>query len=179
MEQVFTKVIDLLYTAKQHGIEVILNNEKLQLKVAENKNIDKVILEQIKENKSEIIEFLSSNNWKSKRVDTNHNKVLPFNREVISHIPLSFSQERLWFIDRMNGSVEYNSPFVLRLKGKLDKIALERSLQDIVDRHEVLRTVFIEDAGKPFQHIKGKGGWNLSVFDGRLFNNDTRLYENI
>jgi hypothetical protein len=55
-------------------------------------------------------------------------------------IPLSFNQERLWFIDQVEGSVHYHLPAVLRLTGKLRIDALEHALQSIIDRHEVLRT---------------------------------------
>ena len=71
-------------------------------------------------------------------------------------IPLSYSQERLWFIDRLEGTIQYHIPAVLRLKGKLNKEALIRSMQMIVERHEVLRTVIYEDEGKGYQSIKEK-----------------------
>ncbi|MGY0035022.1 condensation domain-containing protein [Pedobacter sp. NJ-S-72] len=58
-----------------------------------------------------------------------------------THIPLSFSQERLWFIDRLEGSTHYHLPAALRLKGKLDKNALQSALQEIINRHQALRTV--------------------------------------
>ncbi|MEQ9614778.1 MAG: phosphopantetheine-binding protein, partial [Algiphilus sp.] len=51
------------------------------------------------------------------------------------HIPLSYSQERLWFIDRFEGSRHYHIPWVLRLGGTLDIAALEGSLRGLVDRH--------------------------------------------
>ncbi|MEO8849447.1 MAG: amino acid adenylation domain-containing protein, partial [Casimicrobiaceae bacterium] len=51
-------------------------------------------------------------------------------------IPLSFSQERLWFIDKLEGSVQYHISQVFRLQGDLDKNALEKTFQQIVDRHE-------------------------------------------
>jgi acyl carrier protein len=54
------------------------------------------------------------------------------------YVPLSFSQERLWFIDQLQGSVPYHIPAVLRLHGALSKAALEYALKAIVDRHEVL-----------------------------------------
>ncbi|HEV3049755.1 MAG TPA: amino acid adenylation domain-containing protein, partial [Longimicrobium sp.] len=60
-------------------------------------------------------------------------------------LPLSFAQERLWFIDRLEpGSATYNVPAALRLAGAMDERALERSLGEIVRRHEALRTVFAE-----------------------------------
>ncbi|MEO6187560.1 MAG: amino acid adenylation domain-containing protein [Ginsengibacter sp.] len=69
-------------------------------------------------------------------------------------IPLSFSQERLWFIDQLEGSLQYHIPVVLRLKGDLNKEALNYALNSILKRHEVLRTVLLEEDGTPFQSIK-------------------------
>ena len=66
--------------------------------------------------------------------------------------PLSFSQRRLWFLDRMEpGSAFYNLPSAVRLRGALDVPALERALGEIVARHAVLRSVFREVAGEPVQ----------------------------
>ncbi|HEU0054994.1 MAG TPA: condensation domain-containing protein, partial [Longimicrobium sp.] len=66
--------------------------------------------------------------------------------------PLSFSQRRLWFLDRMApGNAFYNLPSAMRLRGALDVPALERSLSEIVARHAVLRSVFREEEGEPVQ----------------------------
>src|SRR6185369_3408599 len=60
-------------------------------------------------------------------------------------IPLSYAQQRLWFLDRLEGtSVEYNMPRADRLKGELDGGALAWALNTIVERHESLRTHFVE-----------------------------------
>jgi amino acid adenylation domain-containing protein len=77
------------------------------------------------------------------------------------HIPLSFSQQRLWFIDKLEGSVQYHIPAVLKLKGKLDKEALQYALQTIVERHEVLRTIFLEHDEQGYQHVMDKQEWQL------------------
>ncbi|WP_272002971.1 amino acid adenylation domain-containing protein [Nannocystis radixulma] len=67
-------------------------------------------------------------------------------------LPLSFGQERLWFLDQLEGSsAAYNMPAALRLTGALDGGALERALQEIVERHEILRTRFVHEGGEPRQ----------------------------
>src|SRR5688500_190065 len=79
--------------------------------------------------------------------------------------PLSFAQERLWFIDRLEpGSAVYNIPMAGRL-GALDEAALERALGEIVRRHEALRTTFAEVDGSPVQVIAPFGGFTLPVED--------------
>ncbi|HEX2076750.1 MAG TPA: amino acid adenylation domain-containing protein [Longimicrobium sp.] len=81
-------------------------------------------------------------------------------------LPLSFAQERLWFIDRLEpGSTAYSIPVTWRLSGALDAPALERSLSEIVRRHESLRTVFREVNGGPAQVITPFGGFALPVED--------------
>ena len=66
-------------------------------------------------------------------------------------LPLSFAQQRLWFLDQLNpGSALYNIPAAFVLKGHLDHEALRRTLEAIVERHETLRSTFDSDQGKPF-----------------------------
>ncbi|HEU4556995.1 MAG TPA: amino acid adenylation domain-containing protein, partial [Longimicrobium sp.] len=81
-------------------------------------------------------------------------------------LPLSFAQERLWFIDRLEpGNTAYNIPMALRLGGALDGVALERALGEIVRRHEALRTTFADRDGTPVQVIASFGGLALPVED--------------
>jgi len=83
-------------------------------------------------------------------------------------VPLSFAQERLWFLDRLTpGSVAYNMPLALRLRGALDPAALERAFAELVLRHETLRTTFSDEAGRPMQVISETGAavWRLPVED--------------
>src|SRR6185295_4419802 len=70
-------------------------------------------------------------------------------------LPLSFAQERLWFLDQLEpGGVAYNVPTALRLLGSLDLLALRASLSEVVRRHESLRTTFERVDGSPVQRIE-------------------------
>lgn len=79
----------------------------------------------------------------------------PVSRE--DDLPLSFAQQRLWFLDQLEpNSAFYNIPTALRLAGSLNLEALEQSVQEIIRRHESLRTIFQEQDGTPHQVISGK-----------------------
>ncbi|WP_263451602.1 non-ribosomal peptide synthetase [Hyalangium gracile] len=71
-----------------------------------------------------------------------------------AELPLSYAQERLWFLDRLfPGNAFYNMPAHSRLRGQLDVAALRRALQEIVRRHEALRTRFVAEDGSPRPRI--------------------------
>ncbi|HLG64308.1 MAG TPA: amino acid adenylation domain-containing protein [Ktedonosporobacter sp.] len=75
-------------------------------------------------------------------------------RMVATPVPMSFMQQRLWFLDQLvPESAAYNVYATLRLDGKLDIPILEKSLNEIVRRHEALRTTFASEAGQPVQII--------------------------
>ncbi|MEM6379291.1 MAG: condensation domain-containing protein, partial [Bacteroidota bacterium] len=68
-------------------------------------------------------------------------------------IPLSFAQERLWLLDRIEGSVHYHMPTLLRFEGPIDERALHFAFIELVNRHEVLRTIFGQVEGTIVQKI--------------------------
>lgn len=69
--------------------------------------------------------------------------------------PLSFAQERLWFLDQLEpGSAMYNLPVHIWLRGQLDTLALQQSLNTLVERHQILRTVYTSQDSRPLQSIQ-------------------------
>ncbi|HEV2149836.1 MAG TPA: amino acid adenylation domain-containing protein, partial [Longimicrobiaceae bacterium] len=82
------------------------------------------------------------------------------------HAPLSFAQQRLWFLHRLDpGSAAYNVGTALRIDGPLDAGALQAALDAVVERHQVLRTTFEEVSGEPRQRTHPARGVSLPLLD--------------
>ncbi|MBO9205113.1 MULTISPECIES: amino acid adenylation domain-containing protein, partial [Niastella] len=95
-------------------------------------------------------------------------------------IPLSFSQERLWFIDRLKNSQQYHMPWVFRLEGHLDEAALESGFRDIIQRHEILRTVIYEQEGIGYQQVQPGNDWTMErTTEASILSSGTTLEEYI
>lgn len=93
-------------------------------------------------------------------------------------LPLSFSQQRMWFLNQIEpDSTAYNVPFAVRLSGALNESALEYSLNEIIRRHEVLRTRFIDADGTPEQVILPSLQLPLPVTDLRGLPESVRASE--
>jgi amino acid adenylation domain-containing protein len=110
----------------------------------------------------------------------NHNlESMPIQRASREHpLPLSFAQQRLWFLDQMEpGSPFYNIPAAVRLKGALDVSALEQTFDEIMRRHETLRTTFASVDGSPVQIISPHLSMKLEVVDLRALPEDERERE--
>jgi amino acid adenylation domain-containing protein len=104
--------------------------------------------------------------------------ILRVRREI--PLPLSYAQQRLWFIDQFEpGSATYNIPLAVRLLGELDKQALDRSLHEIVRRHEVLRTKFPQTDGVPVQQIAEELEFHVEESDLRYWPGPSREQEAI
>jgi hypothetical protein len=87
-------------------------------------------------------------------------------RRQAGPVPLSFAQQRLWFLQQLEpASAAYNIPVAYRLKGVLDVVALERALEALVGRHEVLRTTFADAEDAPVQVVAPTARVTLPVVD--------------
>ncbi len=96
-------------------------------------------------------------------------------RGVRENVPLSYAQQRLWFIDQLEpGSPVYNMCEAVRLTGTLNVAALERSLNEIIRRHEALRTNFVSVDGSPVQVIAEHRSVSLTAHDLFAFAGDSR-----
>ena len=94
------------------------------------------------------------------------------------YLPLSFAQQRLWFLDQFEpGNSVYNVPSALRLTGPLNFNALQQSLQQIVHRHEALRTTFALIEGEPVQVIPAAVPVLLPLLDLQSLDPDSRKAE--
>ncbi|BAY41877.1 amino acid adenylation domain-containing protein (plasmid) [Nostoc sp. NIES-2111] len=90
--------------------------------------------------------------------------ITPASRD--KNLPLSFAQQRLWFFDQFEpGSPSYNLPRTVRLQGKLNIDALSASLNEIIRRHEILRTSFAISHGQPIQVISPSLNLQLPIVD--------------
>jgi amino acid adenylation domain-containing protein len=85
-----------------------------------------------------------------------------------SELPLSFAQQRLWLLDRLEpGATVYNLPLAFRVDGPLDATCLQRALSEVLRRHEVLRTTFAagEESGEPRLVVAPPGAFSLPRID--------------
>ncbi|WP_310488130.1 condensation domain-containing protein, partial [Chamaesiphon sp. VAR_69_metabat_338] len=97
-----------------------------------------------------------------------------FSEEVFV-FPASFAQQRLWFLDRsIPDNTIYNVPTAIHLTGSLNLAALERTFNEIVRRHETLRTTFIVEDGQPLQAIAPSATIPLQVVNLQHLSSDDR-----
>ncbi len=119
--------------------------------------------EEIQERKAEIISFLRAANRTTSYTSTS---IVPISRD--GTLPLSFAQQRLWFLDQLvPNNAFYNTPAAVRLTGSLNLAALEKTFNEIVRRHEALRTTFVTLEGQPVQAIAPTLTLSIPVIDLR------------
>lgn len=111
--------------------------------------------------KQKLVELL----LKEKNINVAQNRIVPQSRQENS-FPLSFAQQRMWFLDRLApGNPMYNNPAAVSIKGRINVAAIEKSLNVMGQRHEVLRTVFNVRDGQPVQVIQEDARLRLNNVD--------------
>lgn len=128
------------------NVKLWLDGDDLKC-VANNNQLTPELLQQLKQHKTELIANLQDLDIRSQR-DTQNTK-------NNARLPLSFAQQRLWFLEQLPHEVGvYLIPFAIKITGDLDLPALEAAINQVAQRHEVLRTTYPAINGEPYQSIQ-------------------------
>ncbi|HXB57699.1 MAG TPA: amino acid adenylation domain-containing protein [Vicinamibacteria bacterium] len=149
--------VEFLSTLRARDVRCWLEGDHLRLS-APRQILTPGLQEELARRKAEIVAFLRSAQSEAP------GSIVPRARE--GGLPLSFAQERMWFLQKLDPqSVAYNLQTNIPLRGPLDASALQRAMTEILRRHEVLRTTFVEKEGRPIQLIAVPGPAALPLAD--------------
>ena len=142
---------------KKYKVKIDLVDDNLKLDIPENFE-NNVLLEEIKSRKQELISFIKKIN------DTSDFRTIERCGEKESYT-MSSAQKRLYFLYEFDpSSVAYNMPQLVKIRGKVDKERLANAFQQLIIRHEILRTSFSVIEGEPLQKIAGQGSLELEYY---------------
>ncbi|NEQ88114.1 MAG: non-ribosomal peptide synthetase, partial [Moorea sp. SIO2I5] len=140
----------LLFELRSLGIKLWVEEDRLKYSAPKGK-LTSILRTELIDRKAEILSFLRQVKQATNNIET---FIEPIERNG-NPPPLSYAQQRLWFIEkRALSSNAYNMPLTLHLLGQLDYVALQKSLNQIIARHETLRTTFSEINGTPVQIVQ-------------------------
>ena len=135
--------LELIARLRELGIRIAARDGELEVD-APRGTLDAALRAELLSRKSELLRLLS---W-SRRAASDV-ALEPVSRE--QKLPLSWAQQRLWFLDQLEpSSSAYNISWTVRLRGELDYPALQAALDQLTARHETLRTVFPDESGGVF-----------------------------
>lgn len=155
-----TDIFKLLEEARDNNIIVSFKDGDVLLNFQSGRVIDADFLRKLREHKSDLIEyFINRDNFYANKRYLINEKI---NKLDTPYCALSYSQERLWVIDQLEGTDQYHIPLVLSLSGDLDVLILEKAFKAVIDRHEVLRTIIFEKDGIPYQKVISIDSWKLN-----------------
>ncbi|WP_323145084.1 non-ribosomal peptide synthetase [Massilia phyllosphaerae] len=150
-------VVELMGEAARRGVHFYLDGEQLAYKAAPGA-MDAEFRRQTVALKPELARLLKENRAVAGLIPTQP-------RAAQACFPLSYAQQRLWFIEQMGAGGQYNIPSALSLTGRLDREALQCALDEIVRRHEVLRSAYRNVDGEGVQEIAVAQPVALAVHD--------------
>ncbi len=158
------EIQNIINEARRNDVVVSVKDNKLILRVAKNKQIDSSIIQKINDNKELIKDYL--NDAGSNSLNFEGQLVATQQSDKPHRAPLSFAQERLWFIHKLQGSAQYNMPWIFKLEGRVNPTALEESFRLLIERQNILRTVIKEDNGVPYQELLMAKDWKMCSITG-------------
>ncbi|WP_444997367.1 amino acid adenylation domain-containing protein [Aliikangiella sp. IMCC44359] len=168
MGNITTQIKKVLLSLIELGISLDVSKDKLivegNLKALDDKT--KIFL---KSNKSEVMDYIRSRKRKAAQMITQ--------RTQDNDLPLSFAQQRLWFIDQLEpGGTQYNMPMAMRLNGRLNEEALQKSFDEIIRRHEILRTTYYNNTdGDGVQRIQKQQSIIINKIDISQYKDEEQL----
>ncbi len=149
-------VVELISLLRSLNVKIWVDGENLRLSAPAN-TITPELRQNLTRYKTELIAFLRE----AAQPVTGDQAIKPLRPRPV-HVPLSFSQEQLWFLAQMQPeSPMYNVPQAFRLRGPLDFSILQNSLAQVIARHESLRTIFTSQNGLPVQVVLPYTGFSL------------------
>ena len=157
-----SQIIGLLHEAHHQGVTISYEADELLVETAEDIDIDEGLLDRLRDYKPSLLAYFRHQHQQQE----SDVSLLPLSTTAgmeAGPVPLSFGQERMWFIDQVGGSVQYHIPLALRINGVLNISALEHAFRQVITRHAILRTVIKEDAGSVYQVLLPASGWRLCV----------------
>ena len=141
-------ILSLIRRAQQNGVKLYVEDQTLKFR-APKRAMDDALKQAISANKAAIIAALGQ-------------QVSQFNTGLC---PLSFGQRRIWTMEQLGASSQYHLSITLELSGTLDVSALQQSMDVILDRHEILRTIYLSERDKVYQLIKPALGISIPLHD--------------
>ncbi|CAK0763173.1 hypothetical protein CCP3SC5AM1_330001 [Gammaproteobacteria bacterium] len=153
-------ITSLLNELQNSGIKLWVEEDQLRTRAPKGV-ITPDLRKKIQAHKAELVEIL-----RQAQQCPDSSQAIPQAART-GRLPLSFAQQRLWFLDQMGASTAYNVFSALQLTGKLDVAALQAALREIVQRHESLRTTFAEHEGEAYQIIHPEATLDIPIVDLR------------
>ena len=163
-----SSLIEMLSDLRSCGVELSVEGDRLQCNAPKGV-ITPEIREQLAKRKHEILNLLKT----SVRTGQNGASILAHSEDSREGVTvrvrehgLSRAQRRLWFLDQMDpGNPVYNIVIPLQLDGSFDRMAFEEALQMIIDRHESLRTRFLQENGLPYAKVEDAQKLSIDFVD--------------
>src|SRR4028119_354526 len=171
-DSVTVELVEFLSYLRSLDINIFVEGSRLRCNAPEG-IITPELRAEISQRKAEIVSFLKAANRTS---SLTHTPIVPMGRD--GNLPLSFAQQRLWFLDQLvPNNPFYNVPAALRLTGSLNFSALQQTFNEIVRRHEALRTTLAVVSGQPVQRIAAAFHLPINVVDLRNLPKESRQTE--